>query len=283
MKDIIANRRKINLLQKLRLLHFALLENSFFWTMYLIVYYTASWIADRAYAGMNQQRVKHNLPGLNSPAMNYQIWQNWDWEDGGEEWTQSVEWKNSLINNILLKYIATGGCILEVGPGAGRWTDILQRIAGHLIAVDISDRCINICKRKFAGCGNVEFFVNNGFELQSIEDDSIASVWSFDVFVHINSQQVEEYVQEFKRVMRRGGCAVIHHGHDRGVHGGWRSNLTSEMFTEILERNGFKVLKQIAEWRDGEQYFKISSYGDVVTIFQKLQLFLSLLSPLVDV
>jgi ubiquinone/menaquinone biosynthesis C-methylase UbiE len=269
MKDIIANRRKINLLQKLRLFRIALLENNFSWTMYLMVYYAASWIADRAYTGMNQLRMKHNLPGLNSPAMNYQIWQNWDWADGGEEWTQSVDWKNSLIKHILLKYIRTGARILEVGPGAGRWTAILQSVAGRLIAVDISDRCISICKNRFADCSNVEFFVNNGVELKFIEDDSIDSVWSFDVFVHINSQQVEGYVQEFKRVLKRGGCAVIHHGHDRGIHGGWRSNLTAERFTDILEHNGFKVLEQLSEWRDGEQYFKISSYGDVVTVFQK--------------
>jgi ubiquinone/menaquinone biosynthesis C-methylase UbiE len=243
-------------------------ENGFFWTVYLTIYYTASWIADRAYTNMNQLRLKYNLPGLNSPAMNYQIWQNWDWEDGGEEWTESVEWKNSLIKSILVKHISNGGCVLEVGPGAGRWTEALQRLAGHLVVVDISDRCIDICKRKFATCGNVEFFVNNGSELQFVDDNSIDSVWSFDVFVHINFEQVERYIQEFKRVLKKGGCAVIHHGHNRGMQGGWRSNLTSQRFAEIVEANGFRVVEQIAEWRDG-QNFKISSYGDVITIFQK--------------
>jgi ubiquinone/menaquinone biosynthesis C-methylase UbiE len=268
LKEIIANRRKINLLQKFRLFRMALRENGFFWTLYLMIYYTTSWIADRAYTRMNQLRIKYNLPAVHSTAMNYQIWQNWDWQEGGEEWTESVEWKNSLIKNILLKNIENGGCVLEVGPGAGRWTEVLQRVARHLIAVDISDRCIDICKKKFAGCGNVEFFVNNGFELQFVDDYSIDSVWSFDVFVHINFEQVEGYVQEFKRVLKKGGCGVIHHGYDGGMHGGWRSNLTSERFTEILEANGFKVLEQVSEWWDGK-HFKISNYGDVVTIFQK--------------
>lgn len=60
--------------------------------------------------------------------MNYEIWQNWDWEDSSEEWTESVEWKNSLIDNILLKHMAKGGNIVEVGPGAGRWTEALQKL-----------------------------------------------------------------------------------------------------------------------------------------------------------
>jgi ubiquinone/menaquinone biosynthesis C-methylase UbiE len=269
MKEIISNRRKLNLPMKCRLFRMALRENGFLWTMYLTTYYTASWIADRAYAHMNQVRRKYNLPGLHSTAMNCQIWQNWDWAEGGEEWTESAEWKNSLIKNILSKYITEGGCVLEVGSGAGRWTEPLQRVAGHLIAVDIADRCIDICKRKFAGCGNVEFFVNNGFELQFVDDESIDSVWSFDVFVHINAEEIEGYAEEFKRVMKKGSCGVIHHGHNGGLQGGWRSNLTSERFMEILKANGFRILEQIAEWRDGRDYFKISSYGDAITIFQK--------------
>jgi ubiquinone/menaquinone biosynthesis C-methylase UbiE len=268
MKEIIANRRKIKLLQKLRLFSITLRENGFVWTTYLTIYYVTSRMADWAFTGMNERRVRHSLPGFNSVAMNYEIWQNWDWDDGGEEWTESVEWKNSLIKNILLKYMARGGRLLEIGPGAGRWTEVLQRVAGHLIAVDVSDRCIELCRKKFGGCDNLELFANDGVGLPFVDDDSIDSVWSFDVFVHINSAQVEGYVKELKRVLKHRACGVIHHGNDAGIHGGWRSNLTSERFTEILESHGFQVLERIAEWQDGG-HFKVSNYGDVITIFQK--------------
>ncbi|MBA3439431.1 MAG: class I SAM-dependent methyltransferase [Pyrinomonadaceae bacterium] len=246
----------------------ALLENGFFWTTHLILYYAASSIADSVYTRMNQLRTKRDLPGIHSVAMNREIWRSWDWESGGEEWTPSVEWKKSLTDSVLLKYMTKGGRILEVGPGAGRWTETLQKIAGHLIAIDISDRCIEICKRKFAGCDNAEFLVSNGSEVPLVEDDSIDSIWSFDVFVHINAPEAGEYVKEFKRVLRAGGHAAIHHGQDGGVHGGWRSNLTSKTFRAILEANGFRILTQFAEWRDGEQVFKISQYGDLLTVFE---------------
>jgi len=271
MKDIIANRRKIRPLQKLRLFKMAVRENGCFWTMYLLIYYVTSWMADRSYERMNRLRVKYNLPGLNSPAMNYEIWQNWDWEDSGEEWTESAEWKDSLINNVLLRHIPKGGNVLEVGPGAGRWTETLQQTAGHLSAVDISDECIKICKRKFGHCKNVEFFVNNGTDLSFIQSDSIDSVWSFDVFVHINSEEIKSYMKEFKRLLKKGAIAAIHHGHDRGRQGGWRSDVTSEKFVEIVEANGFQVEAQIAGWWDGETHHKISAYGDVMTIFRKVE------------
>ena len=77
---------------------------------------------------------------------------------GGDEWTQYVkilqemnplQWKSSLINNMMLKYIKNDSIILEVGIGAGRWTEILQPLAKKLILVDISEKCIEICKNKF--------------------------------------------------------------------------------------------------------------------------------------
>jgi ubiquinone/menaquinone biosynthesis C-methylase UbiE len=271
MKDIIANRKKIKFIQKIRLIRISFVENGLCWTIYLILYYAFSSMAEWTYTSMNQLRVKHNLPGLNSTAMNYEIWSNWDWESGGEEWTQSAEWKNSLIKNILFKYTKTDGRILEVGPGAGRWTETLQLIASHLIAVDISDRCIEICKRKFAGCSNVEFVVNNGSDLRFIVDNSIDSIWSYDVFVHINVLEVEQYIKEFKRVLKVGGYAVIHHGQVGGMRGGWQSNLTSELFRTIVEANGFRILAQIAKWQDGEQEFEIGPYGDIVTVLESTE------------
>jgi ubiquinone/menaquinone biosynthesis C-methylase UbiE len=269
MKDIIANRRKVRPLQKFRLVRMAAHENGVFWTINLLTYYATSWIADRAYTRMNQLRVKNHLPGLNSTAMNREIWQNWDWQDSGEEWTESAEWKQSLISNVLQKHMLKGGNLLEVGPGAGRWTETLQQTAGNLIAVDISDQCIDICKRKFADCNNVEFFVNNGTDLSFVQSDSIDSIWSFDVFVHINADQIESYMKEFNRLLKPGATAVIHHGHDRGRQGGWRSDVTSERFVEIVEANGLQVEEQIAGWWDGERYHRISVYGDVITIFRK--------------
>ncbi len=220
MKDIVENRKQIDLFQKVRLAYLVLTENGFFWTAYLALYYASSSAAEWSFGAMNQLREKHRLPGVNSTAMNYEIWRNWKWEHSGEEWTYSLEWKNSLIENILLKYMKNDGFILEVGPGAGRWTEVLQKIAKHLIAVDISDRCIEICKTKFSNSDNTEFVVNDGTKLPFVADGSIDSVWSFDVFVHINEKDAEQYIKEFSRIMKPGGNAAINHGQEGSIHGG---------------------------------------------------------------
>jgi len=87
---------------------------------------------------MSNLEEKRELPGEHSVAVNSLVWQTYNWEQGGEEWTWTSKWKQSLVNNVMLKYIEPGKTVLEIGPGAGRWTVVLQGIAKHLILVDLS-------------------------------------------------------------------------------------------------------------------------------------------------
>jgi ubiquinone/menaquinone biosynthesis C-methylase UbiE len=269
MKDIVTNRKKLGIGQKLKMMSIVLTENGLAWTALFGLYYANSSLAEWAFGKMSDRRLKSNLPGLNSRRLNAEIWHNWNWEHAGEEWTLSDEWKNSLINQVLLKNVKEGGTNLEIGPGGGRWTEILQKISGKLIGVDISAKCIEVCREKFAAYDNVEFFVNDGARLDAVADSSIDSVWSFDVFVHINSTEVEKYVQEFRRVMKPGSRAVIHHGQLGGKAGGWRSDLTTETLNQILARNGFAVIEQFTKWTDNGQEFPVGKYDDQITIFER--------------
>src|SRR5919112_3809588 len=71
---------------------------------------------------------KIDLPSHNIQK-NKMIWNNYNWTLGGEEWTLDVksfrkidptQWKTSLVNKIMLKYIKKNSTILEIGIGAGR-------------------------------------------------------------------------------------------------------------------------------------------------------------------
>lgn len=269
MKDIVANRRKLGLARKLRVARMVLRENGPGWTLLFGTYYVASALADRAHALMHRLRLARHLPGLNSATLNREIWDGWNWERGGEEWTVSDAWKASLIEHVLRAHVPPGGLILEIGPGAGRWTEVLAGLAGHLTAVDISQECVEICRRKFSSCPNTEFHVTDGSSLPLIADSSIDAVWSFDVFVHINARETAGYIDEFRRVLRPGGRAVIHHGATGGCGGGWRSDVTADVFRGLVESRGLTLVAEIDRWRDGGREFEVSCYGDLVTIFEK--------------
>jgi ubiquinone/menaquinone biosynthesis C-methylase UbiE len=204
-------------------------------------------------------------------ARNYQTWQNWNWERGGEEWTVSPEWKRSLIKEIMLKYIEPEKSVLEIGPGAGRWTESLQKIAMSLILVDLSDKCIDFCKQRFHHCDNIQYFVNNGASLDFIQDETVDFIWSFDVFVHINPSDTEKYIKEFSRILVSGGRGIIHHPAEGGQHGGARSKITAELFSDMLKRYGLALVAQFDSWGEKGE-FDVRFHHDTVTVFEKAKL-----------
>jgi len=266
-KDLVANRARLGSKQKIKLLWNSIRENGFLWTSLLSLYYISSGIAEASFAKLQRVKLERQLPGTSGLKANKEIWENWNWDGGGEEWTPSPEWKESLINNILRQYIRPGGHVLEIGPGAGRWTGVLVEMADTFTAVDIAESCIRICRQQYGDKSGTTFLVGNGQDLAGIADASIDSIWSFDVFVHINAGETARYVKEFKRVMRSGSVGVVHHGRDGGLSGGWRSNLTSAAFRALLQDAGFKVLREFETWQDAGKEYPVGLYHDEVTVF----------------
>lgn len=270
-KDVVENRNRLPSAHKLRVFGLSLRENGIWWTGYLGAYYLASALADWAHRRMMAVRKTRGLPGINSSSINRAIWENWDWDNGGEEWTPSPDWKDSLITNVLEKYIRPDAHVLEIGPGAGRWTESLLRLSAHLTAVDVSQKCIEICRAKFAEERRATFLVNQGADLGRISNESIDTICSIEVFVHINCSEVDRYVGEFHRVLKPGGRGIIHHGAAAGTTGGWRSDMSASDFVTILERRQLRVVDQFSQWNDESRgrRFNVSNYGDVITVFEK--------------
>jgi ubiquinone/menaquinone biosynthesis C-methylase UbiE len=267
MRDIVANRQRISLGRKIKLALLALRENGLLWTAYLGTYYLSSSLAEAAFGRMHTRARKLGLPGTSSANMNREIWGSWDWQEHGEEWALSAEWKDSLVRHVLRKYMPAGKNVLEIGPGAGRWTEFLQPMAAHLIGVDISQKCVDICRERFGRAGNAKFMTTEGNNLRGIDDQSVDAIWSFDVFVHINTEDAAGYVSEFRSVLRPGGVGVVHHA-KHPTHGGWRSNLTADKFRQLLIDAGFSVAEQFQNWNDNGKLVPAGFYEDVVTVFR---------------
>ena len=269
MKDIVNNRRRIPLKKKLSLLGLLLRENGITWCLAFGFYYVCSHVADRAFAFMDHLRRMRGLPGLNSPALNKAIWEAWDWGAGGEEWSPSEEWKQSVITQVLEKQMPGNADILEIGPGGGRWTGDLIKRSARFTGVDISESCVDVCRAKFNAATHATFMVGSGRDLAGVPTASQDGIWSFDVFVHINRAEVAAYLDEFQRVMKPGAVAVLHHGSAGGQHGGWRSDMTGEAMAEMLGKRGFEVVSMFKEWQDGAQFHRAGLYDDLITVFRK--------------
>jgi len=269
MKDLVENRRRIGFSEKLRLAARALSENGPVYSFLLATYYGSSAIAEKAFARMARTRTKKGLPGVNSVDFNKAIWESWDWTAAGEEWTVSEEWKRSLVDQVLGRYMPKSGTILEIGPGGGRWTEHLVNRCDGYVGIDLSASAIKYCEDRFAQASGARFLVGSGSDLREVADASIDGVWSFDVFVHINRADVARYVEEFSRVMRKGATGVIHHGRVGGRLGGWRSDLTQDMMMKLLASANLVTIDSFDQWCDGNEVHKVTGYADGITVFCK--------------
>ncbi|NCC50795.1 MAG: class I SAM-dependent methyltransferase [Spartobacteria bacterium] len=152
---------------------------------------------------------------------NLAIWdRDFDWSARGENWSAlwggaAMEWYGTLLPRIHAHVPAP--VILELAPGFGRWSVFLKDLCDKLILVDISPKCIDACKARFAREAHVACHVNDGFSLAMVPDDSVDFIFSFDSLVHAESEVMRAYALECGRVLKSNGAGFIHHSNLGGL------------------------------------------------------------------
>jgi len=142
------------------------------------------------------------------------FWSNYAWPQQGDEW--SVSWGGTdflwwgTIFPRIQAFVPTEA-ILEIAPGFGRWTQFLKDLCQHLTIVDLTERCIQACKRRFATCSHITYHVNDGKSLAIIPDETIDFVFSFDSLVHAESDVIKAYLGHLVRKLKPDGIGFIHH------------------------------------------------------------------------
>ena len=206
----------------------------------------------------------------NSTDRNRALFEGWDWSMRGEEWSASEEWKQGLVDDVLLRVIPPGGTVVEIGPGAGRWSVHLVARVDRLIGVDLAQAPLDALAERLGS--KAECVVGDGRSLPGVADDTVDAVWSFDVFVHIAPADQAAYLAEIARVLVPGGVAAIHHadGRNRGAapsRAGWRAPMTARLFAALARERGLEVTEQIRSWSGGRH--GLDAYHDVITVLRK--------------
>ena len=209
----------------------------------------------------------------NSPDEHRRRWGDYDWSGRGEEWNASTEWKEALIKEVLERWIPAATVALEIGPGAGRWSQTLAARASRLVLVDVSERPLQLCRERFNGDTGIEYVLSSGHDLPGVEDGSIDAVWSFDVFVHLAPGDQAAYLQEIARALVPGGTAVVHHagGRNRGElpsRHGWRAPMSRDLFAALAAERGLRVECQLDRWGPDGRY-DLSAYADAITVCRR--------------
>lgn len=140
--------------------------------------------------------------------------QTYQWTQGGDEWSRRwgsphMQWFGAILPRIAS--FVPADTILEIAPGYGRWTAFLRNYCRRLTIVDLSTRCIEKCRERFAGDSRISYFVNDGTSLGMVDDASVDFIFSFDSLVHAEDDVLGSYMAEFSRKLRPDGVAFIHH------------------------------------------------------------------------
>jgi SAM-dependent methyltransferase len=101
--------------------------------------------------------------------------------------------------------------MLEIGPGGGRFTEILLPKCEHLIAADTSPAMLDLLRERFPSSPKLQCLLLDGRGLQAVEDGSVDAAFSYGVFVHLQHWDMFQYLVELHRVLKPGGRAVVQH------------------------------------------------------------------------
>jgi ubiquinone/menaquinone biosynthesis C-methylase UbiE len=146
---------------------------------------------------------------------NLRVWNNtYAWPSGGDEWSADFGGTEALWFFVLYPRIhrfVPAAKILEIGPGFGRWTQFLKTQCKSMVAVDISEKCIEQCRARFASEPHIEFCVNDGISLSAVPDTSVDFVFSFDSLVHAEQDVIRAYLFQLARKLSRDGIGFVHH------------------------------------------------------------------------
>jgi ubiquinone/menaquinone biosynthesis C-methylase UbiE len=217
------------------------------------------------------------MPALDENKLRWN--QTYNWQQGGHEWSApwghtNMQWYGTILPRI--HRFLPAQTVLEIGPGFGRWTQFIKGFCENLILVDISEKCIQACKERFASHPHIQYYVNDGKSLDFISEQSIDFVFSFDALVHAEADVMEVYINQLARKLKKDGIGFIHHSNvgeyrlyysliskiPKGkrylerlglldpICTSWRaSNMTSGKFCEYAEKSGLQCITQeIINW-----------------------------------
>lgn len=187
-------------------------------------------------------------------AANYHIGQMDDYFDNAEK-TLDTFWNQDTYFRKYFDQLDLEN-VVELACGRGRHVPQYIEKAGHITLVDILEKNIEFCKERFKNVSKLSYYVNNGYDLQQIPDESQTSLFSYDAFVHFEMLDIFNYLKETRRILRGGGMALFHHSNntesykvsfETGKSG--RSFMSAQLFAHLCNRAELEIVEQkVINW-----------------------------------
>lgn len=146
--------------------------------------------------------------------------------------------------------------VIELAAGRGRHVAMYESKANHIVLVDILQKNIDFCKERFKGNSKIDYYCNNGYNLNGLRDNEYSALFTYDAMVHFEMMDIFEYLKDIHRVLRKGGMALFHHSNNTANYkdsfstaAGGRSYMSKDLFAYLAYRVGFEIVEQhVCDW-----------------------------------
>ncbi len=168
----------------------------------------------------------------------------------GYQWGGIHEQTNSDMAIVAEKYLhpylngRKNLVILEIAPGAGRFTTELVRLSHELHLMDLNPACIRLCRERFRYYPQVRYHVNDGRSLNGIGDESCDLIACYDAAVHMAPEVIRGYVVEAAAKLRPGGILWMDHSGKGIKEEGHRTAMTDALMREFAAEASLRVVAQ---------------------------------------
>jgi len=114
----------------------------------------------------------------------------------------------------LRKYLPRSGTILDCGCGSGNYAIVLAGMGYHVALVDISEKLLNLAKKKFLRAGRTENLIcavnTSSTNLSMFKDKMFDAILCFGPLYHLpNRKDQVKTVSELRRVLKDSGILFV--------------------------------------------------------------------------
>lgn len=135
--------------------------------------------------------------------------------------------------------------VLEIAPGAGRFTAELIRRAREMCLVDLVPSALDVCRERFRYYPTpITYAVNDGQSLDVVPGGEWDLVASYDSMVHMHPDVIAGYVDSAADRLAVGGLLWFDTSGNGEREPGHRTDMTAERMVELAEKAGLDVLAQ---------------------------------------
>tara|TARA_Y100000592_G_scaffold9190_1_gene12835 strand:+ start:11240 stop:11917 length:678 start_codon:yes stop_codon:yes gene_type:complete len=121
-------------------------------------------------------------------------------EDKDQAWLESKEeHSQAILTDIPYE---KDWKVLDIGCGIGRMMATFSDKFKQVDGVDFSESMIEFSKDYLKDYENCNTYLNNGYDLSQLEDNSYDFVYSIITFQHISKDLVNSYIKEILRVLK---------------------------------------------------------------------------------